>query len=311
MTPESKKRLIWILLAMAMVVIVAVAAAGPLLRVYREYQARESVAEANTLLADNDLEEALEAAREAYVADPDSPDVVRTVAMVYNKLDSRQAEAFWRKCFELTDDNTDLGNWVSAAIKAGEFDSARLGLEKMKHRGLTGSAYHLYLGQVLLHDQDLNGALMEARQALTVDLPDERAHFFFVQLTQLSDDPALRQEGMDYLWGLARQRDRLGLHALRNLANSGLIDNDDRLELIRLLEAHPFATREDRLLCLQLGYEVSDVNAKRNLARAKEFFDLDNPLDLIRLGRWLNRQGRYAQTLEVISADEAFSRKDF
>jgi Tfp pilus assembly protein PilF len=310
MTPESKKRFTWVLVLLALGAVAAGLAAGPLLRAYHQYTARQDVAQARMLLGQRDYEGALEAARRAYGADPLSPDVVRTVAQVYREIDPAKAESFWEKAFELSDDHSDLGNWISTALKAGDYDTARKQLDVMAARGQTDSAYYYYRGRVQLRDQDLTGALVSARQALAQVPADDRAHFFFVQLTQLSDDPALRKEGMDYLWRLARQRDQLGLRSLRNLANFSANTDGDRLQIIRMLEEHPLATREDRLLALRLGYQLSTANAVSNLEKAKRYFDLTNPLDLARLGRWLNQQGRYQQTLDLIPADEAFARKD-
>lgn len=310
MTPESKKRFTWVLVLLALGAVAAGLAAGPLLRAYHQYTARQDVAQSRMLLGQKDYEGALEAARRAYGADPLSPDVVRTVAQVYREIDPAQAESFWEKAFELSGDNSDLGNWVATALMAGDYDTARKQLETMAARGQTDSAYYYYLGRVQLYDQDLTGALVSARKALAQETADERAHFFFVQLTQLSDDPALREEGMAYLWRLARQRDQLGLRSLRNLANFSGNTDGDRLQIIRMLEEHTQATREDRLLALRLSYQLSTANAASNLEKAKRYFDLTNPLDLARLGRWLNQQGRYQQTLELIPADEAFARKD-
>ena len=310
MTPESKKRFIWTIVMVTLGAIAAAMAAGPLMRAYREHAARQDAVQARALLAEKDYEQALNAARRAYVADPENPDVVRTVALIYGEIDPLQAEDFWQKAFELSDDNSDLGNWVSTALEAKDFATARAQLEVMEARGLDDSAYHYYLGQVRLHEQDLNAALQEARKALAQKPADERAHFFFVQLTQLSDDPDLRKEGVDYLWGLARTKDLVGLRSLRNLANFSGNTDADLLEIIRLLDDHPLATREDHLLALRLGYQLSDANAEANLKQAERYFDLSNPLDLAKLGRWLNQQGRYEQTLSVISAEEAFARKD-
>ncbi|MBC2595133.1 hypothetical protein H5P28_12770 [Ruficoccus amylovorans] len=310
MTPESKKRFTWTLAVLALGVVVAALAARPLMRAYREHNARQDVAQARVFLGEKDYEAALEAAHRAYVADPLNPDVVRTVAMIYNDIDPVKAEEFWAEAFELSGDNNDLGNWVSAALKAGDFETAREQLEVMKARGLEDSAWLFYNGQVLLHDQDVNGALVEARKALALKPTDERVHFFFVRLTQLSPDEALRKEGMDYLWRLARQRDTLGLRALRNLAEYTTNTDAERLEIIRLLKEHPQVTREDRLLALRLGYQLPGANAEANLEQAERFFDLSSPLDLVELGRWLNLQGRYEQTLALIPSDMAFARKD-
>ncbi len=310
MTPESKKRFIWLLVLLALGAVAVGVAAGPLMRAYRQYTARQDVTEARTLLGQKDYEGALGSARRAYVSDPQNPDVVRTVAQIYNEVDPAKAEDFWGKTFELSDDDSDLGNWVSSALKAGDYETAQTQLEEMAVRGLTDSAYHYYRGQVLLHEQDLTGALIEARKALAQEPADERAHFFFVQLTQLSNDPDLRKEGMDYLWHLARQYDRLSLRSLRNLANYTENSDTERLEIIRLINEHPMAEREDRLLALRLAYQLSDTNADANLAQAKRYFDLYNPVEMAELGRWLNQQGRYEQTLSVIPAEEAFSRKD-
>ena len=71
----------------------------------------------------------------------------------------------------------------------------------------------LYLGQNQLDEAiELASLLLEQE-----DIPD-KAHLYFVQLSQLSPQPKIRQAGIDHLWDLARRTDGLGISAIKNLA---------------------------------------------------------------------------------------------
>lgn len=310
MTPEAKKRMTWTIAFLVVFFLVVGIAAAPAWRAIKQYQARQQSIQASELLAEEVYEEALEKARAAYVNDPENPDVVRVVAEVYDEVDPKQAPAFWEQAFGLSDENSDLNNWVAAAIKVGDTETAKAQLEKMKDRGQVGSTYHYYRGQVLVSERDLAGALAEAREAIAAENPDERAHFFYVQVSQFFDDPAILNEGIRYLWQLARQRDELGMRALRNLAKYQGNTDEDRLEIIRLVEGHPFAERDDQLIALKLEYQMPDANPQANLASAKRYFNTESLPELAKFGRWLNGQQRYAQTVQVIPMEKALKREE-
>ncbi|MEM9226710.1 MAG: hypothetical protein AAGA45_01975, partial [Verrucomicrobiota bacterium] len=310
MTPEGKKRLYRTMAILAVFFVIFGIAAVPSWKAFKETRARQQVGEARELLLAASYEEALEKARAANNNDPENPDTSRVIAEIYDAVDAPEAAQAWASAFAVSDDDADLRHWASAALKQSDLETVRELITTMEERGLRGSTYHFLRGQVFLRERNLPAALEAARLATAGKYADSRAHLFYVQITQFFDDPVIRLEGMSYLREMARREDEVGLQALRSLANYNENTQAQREQVIRLLRLHPLAEREDQLLALKLEFTLPGSNAVANLAEAKRYFSEENLAELAELGRWLNQQGRFAETMQTVPMEKAMRRRD-
>ncbi|MEM8550354.1 MAG: hypothetical protein AAGF10_06145 [Verrucomicrobiota bacterium] len=310
MTPEGKKRFYRTVAILVLFFVVFGIAAVPSWKAFKETRAREQVGDARQLLVTESYEEALEKARAANNNDPENPDTSRVIAEIYDAVDAPEAAQAWASTFALSDDDADLRQWASAALKQGDLETVGQLISVMEERGLRDSTYHYLRGQLFLRERDLPAALEAARLATAGKFADPRAHLFYVQMTQFFDDPVIRLEGMTYLREIARREDDIGLQALRSLANYEKNTEAQREDVIRLLRLHPFAERQDQLLALKLEYALPGSNAAANLAEAKRYFSAGNLGELTELGRWLNQQGRFTETMQAVPMQKAMRRRD-
>ena len=169
----------------------------------------------------------------------------------------------------------------------------------------------LFLKARLFANQSkIDKAIDVAHKLVSLSTIPEDAHFFYVQLTQLSKQPELREEGLRYLWDLADQQDLLGLSALRNLARASGVFTVDLYEIARRLKSHPQAGRAEDLLRLELLLRLPTTDPDDVLEEAKELFDIEQVGELVELGRWLNTLNLYTKTTRLISQEKALGRQD-
>ncbi len=310
MDPEAKKRFRKPLIILVIIFIVAGVAAVPAWYAYKELETRQAVSKAHNYLVEGDREAAMAEASKAYLNDPEDLEVLRLIAEVYDGVETEHAARFWKQAFEISGERSDLINATRASIASGNIETAEELLKEMEARDIIGTNYHLFRGQVAFAKQDFQGALLAARRAIMTEHPDMRAHQFYVELTQLSRDPDIQQEGIAHLWELSTRRDELGLGALRRLAGSPNLTQKNTEDIIRLIRAHPEVVRDDEMLALQLELKLPGANEELILTRAIQYFNTDSPSEVLELGRWFNQMGQPAHTLEIISEEEAMRRED-
>ncbi len=308
--PQPRK-VKWIVagILFAILVIMAVSA-RPAWRLVKEWRAVNLSKEAMVHLENDSLENAWEKAQSAYALFTENEDVTRTVAEVTMRADPAMAVDFWEETYALSGRRDDLEHLVEAATLGRKFKVADQYMAELLKLDPQDGKILLLEAQLRVAQQDIAGATKAARQALKSQNIPEAAHFLYVQLTQFSDDPTVRQEGIDYLRALSQRDDELGLHALQNLSNYTANTPEELEDVIAKLRNHPRAQHSDQLLALRLEMFLPDANAEENLESAKAIIDLESPEQLIELGRWLNQQRRFGQTLQVISQEQAYSRKD-
>lgn len=301
----------WIIAGICLAILaILLAFAKPAWHYIKEWRAINLAREAMVELENDSLENAWNKAQSAYTLFTDNEEVARAVAEVTMRADPAMAVDYWKETYELSGQRDDLERLVEAATLGRRFSEADQYLEELRQMDPRDGQMLLLEAQLRVGQQDIPAATEAVKQALEADEIPEEAHFLYVQLTQFSTDPEVRQEGIDYLRALGQRNDELGLHALQNLANYSLNTPEELQEVIVQLRNHPLRTRQDQLLALRLEMLLPDANAEENLKAALAIVDLDSPEQLIELGRWLNVQKRFSQTLQVISPEQAKSRND-
>ncbi len=307
-----KKAIIITSLGLCLIGLSGLFLAKPIYREIKEWRARQLSEKARQIFEEDELStEAWESARAAYNLAPQVTEVVRTVARIYSKADPYKALPFWEETINLSDgayeDRLGLGK---AALAVGFLEIAEQQLGYLSQQKVDDPEFLFFKARLFAIQSKIEKAVEVARELVSLSTIPEDAHFFYVQLTQLSKRSELREEGLRYLWELADQQDLLGLSALRNLARASGVLTVDLYEIARRLKSHPQAGRAEDLLRLELLLRLPTTDPDDVLEEAKEYFDTQQVGELVELGRWLNTQKLYAKTTLLISKERALERRD-
>jgi len=194
--------------------------AAPLYRQVKVWRAQRLAETALELLADKEtIMEAWEKAQAAYNLAPADYDAVYALARVLTKGDPSQSLPFWEEVLKLShgaaEDRLEL---VEAALSIKRFPLAEEHLDVLKKEVPMHPEYLYLRSRFHLGQNQLDEAIELASLLLEQEEVPDKAHLYFVQLSQLSPLPQIRQAGIDLLWNLARRTDGLGLSAIKNLA---------------------------------------------------------------------------------------------
>lgn len=300
----------YLLVGVTALFVLAAVSVGPLYKQIKQHRAQSHSAEALELIEKGDFKAATEKAHSAYHLFPESAEVCRVVARLYGESDPNKAVQFWQEAYKISGDLVDLEKVAEFALLGGQLEVANDSLLILENE-LRGNAGILFLrADWFLRNRQVDRALEVASKIVTLPNPPKESHFFFVQVSQFSDDPHMRQQGLDYLRELTLRKDELGLDSLRNLAQFDKNTLAERQEIMQLLREHPLAEPNDQLVALKLQTELPDADVEEIVAEAKSHFDLEDPAQLTELGRWLNRLRLHHETIKLVSIEQAMKRQD-
>ena len=278
-------------------------------KLWRAHQLSETALE----LMDNPetLQQAWEKAYAAYNLYPFDDVVTRTLARVTTLTDPSMALGFWQEASRLSGGSVDdRKGIIETALAINRFDLAQEHLFEMEEELAQDSEYLFLKARFLAQTNSVEKAITVVLQVLQLEDVPEKAHFYYVQLSQTAPYMRERQEGIAYLWELAGRSDQLGLSALRNLTRYPGVGTEETRELVRRLERHPLSEREDRLLQLELKLRLPEIEPRQVVGEAKELFAFEGEGQLTELGRWLNRQKLFEFTIEEVDLNSALQRQD-
>jgi hypothetical protein len=276
-------------------------------KLWRALQLTEASAQA---LRANDLDLAREKAQVALQLWPFDPRVLRQAAIINGLSDPRHAIFLWLGAWKLSHDPADLREVVLAALASNELAFAAEQFTALQTLDPKNPLTWLVQARLDLALYEWPEALAAAQRVLDSGQAPDDAHFVYAQATQLSPDPEIRAKGLEHLRLLSTRSDLLGLRALRVLANYPGNNPVQIEELARLLEQHPLAQRDDKLLALTLRGRLPGANDTALEDSARGLFPANDPDSLVTLGHWLMSQGKYSEVLELIDTKTAFQRKD-
>lgn len=283
--------------------------ARPLYREVKRWRALTLVEEAREAWSEDDYMGAIERIQAAYQLYPKDPVVIRETALLYMRLDPARALPFWEEAVKKAGVLEDYHQWIETALLVGDLESAQVALAQLETVA-PGSIQTRYLkARVLAASTDYASALAIARELIALERAPEGVPLLYVQLTQISPDPAVQQEGVDYLLALSGRQDDLGLEALRVLSRYPKNTEQQWGSIIGGLKHHPSGTRKDRLLGMALEYQKTG-DREALIDGTKALFDLSDAEDQVELGRWLNQNSLYEETVILVDPKLARKRKD-
>ncbi|MEO0794898.1 MAG: hypothetical protein AAFX93_07045 [Verrucomicrobiota bacterium] len=293
------------------VVVLVLAVASPFAwQQFKVYRAESLADTARELMEEGNIEQAWEKARAAYALIPEDPEIARTLAQLRGMADPITAPELWGKIYELTGEEADLMAWYDSAFPFGNAVSLELIVEQMKADFPDSAEINLRLAQWALSQGDEAGGIDLLKKAAAAPEASADIQFAYVQRSQSSEDPAVRQAGIDWLRKMADQEGEIGLRALRVMLRAPGVSDEERRSVAVRLSEHPMAERGDQLTEIMVRQNLDETPIDEVVAEAKKLFALENLEEVVELGRWLNGQNRSADLLEIVDLDTALKRED-
>ncbi len=303
---RRKKRFLWLVIALAGVVLAATAYV--LLEKWRTRQARHMAHEAAALMSEGRLRQAVLHIQSALGMRPDEPVVLRKAAQVLESNDDPQALAFYERLNVLSAANDDDRRQMTlAAVRFGRLDLAGETAARLERSGDPGYA-RLVEAEVLRRRGDTAGALAALASVSADSSAHPRARLLTARL--LAGDAERQAEALAILRELKSREDSLAIEAAAAALETDLVPSDEAAEWAAQLESHPAANDLAFLLAQQtkvaLDPDAREVVVPQIMAR----FVGSTPERKMPALRWLNDHGEFARTLELLPARQAITSTD-
>jgi len=305
LTPPKKR-----LFIVAGLLLVALIGAAPFAWTFAKKQrAEKMLAEAESLVDDENFAQAYERARAA-AALSDDLSIARLVATLSARLEPLKAPPRWLEIYETTNDPEDAYAWFDALYALGDVDNLRMVAQLFAEKYPNSAEALIRRARLARTQENLDQALQLAKRAANTPSAPGEILLAYVQLTQLSDRPGIQLAGIEFLEEMIQRDDKVGLIAARNYLQAPGLTNPEILAAAKRLGNHPLAEREDRLREIVVRRNLGNRPLDELLAEATSLFELNDPAELVELGRWLNQNQRTADLLEIVDVNTATQRRD-
>lgn len=303
-----RQRILMLGLPFALLLVVCVIFGIPRLS---EWRARQFVAEANRLLTEGKLQEALNNATSAVQMQPQLPVARRAYGAVLLAAGVPEALPVLKDLVASPAAmNQDRLQLAEGGLRFGDLALAeQIAINLLQHGSNTPQALYV-LARVRLAQQRPTDAL----QALTECIEaggEPQAVILLARLKLASGTPEGVKSATDLLQPLTSRTDKDGLEALLTLVSSPALRSPDGLEWIKALRAHPEATDEQKLLASTAEIQLNPGSYIAVTRRTIEEFRLGSHEQRAQLARWLNQNREHKAVLEIIGPSEAATRSDF
>lgn len=308
--PRKSRRWLWVVLAVMLV--------SPLLAwfgydFFRSWRAVTLAETAMKLLenepGEQEVHEAWEKSRAAYRIAPENIRVVRAMAKVQSQLAPDQAPGFWKQLVKLSGgEKDDRSGYFESLLRVGDLQEAQEQLKWFEEQRPDKTDTIYLQAMLLLAQQQLLPALEKIEPLLSREDVGKEHHTFFIQATQLSNDPEIRRRGINHLFTLAGGSDEMAHMAAGFLATVQGLSPGEYLQIaehIRRLKSD----RSDLLLAFRAELAAGKDRDEIYLGLL-EIFDRSQARDQLELGRWLNQHRMYDKTLDLIAENQAVRRQD-
>lgn len=305
----SKKLTLW--LAIAAILTVAALSYPAYLQI-RTWRASTMADEAEKMLdAPETLSRAWELAHAANALRPEDLDIARILARVYSAGDPGTAHPMWQKVVDLSggapEDRLEL---VKAYLNAGLWTEFEAEIAAQRRDGLHPGQLDYLEVLAATRRSEFEKALQLATSLVAQDNAPHEADTLFFQLTRLFKEPEVRRAGIDHIWTIAGNEGPRQEEALKTLAQLPDLKISDIDRLIQTIEQLGGNGRERQLLAEELRLRLPKADQSAIYSRARDLFEVDDPTEMVTLGRWLNRNGLHRYTRSTITPERALGHQD-
>lgn len=289
---------------------------GPKLwRGFEKYKARAFCKKAHMALDGGDYQSAWVYGQKAYTLNPTSPEPNRVLGRLYAKIDPEQALFYWKKAVALSQSKADRKVLIELALDTNLLLTALSELQELEQVLPLEGDYFFLKGRYLHAQSRLDEALDCLKEALRQDPKNISYRLFYASLNFEASSPEAIRTALDTLFSLAEEAaedsPQESLQALRLLALRGdFLSKDELQRLIEAFSKAKTASLEDQFLSLHLQYTYGFLDEKQTLTQAKALVSLNTLEEKLTLLRFLNSQGWYDASLEILSLDDSLKSKD-
>ncbi len=275
-------------------------------------RSRRMAAKAAAEILAGNLEEAVKKARTAYQTKPDEPETIRIAAKVQRHAGQPGAAVpMWKQLREAGAMRPeDRRPYTEDLLMSGAIAEAGNEIEALLKEGKPDSA--LYRLAARWAAVEGNGDKARDFAAKAVELEPESAETTLLQamLQLAAGTDALREKGIQAMLDLGKDPSREGLEALRQLGTMRGLPINVAEKVIPLIQQHPQATDQHRILAFNLGLDIHPDERAARLDAALQEYRKAGPAARCSFGMWLNAHGEFERNLALMPIEEAFKRKD-
>lgn len=299
---DPSRRFLWIVVAVAVLLLAALLTARPALRRVRTWRALGLVAEAETARAKDDWDTVGRHVQVVLRLAPREPAVLRLVARYCAHYRAPAGMDYWGYLATTPElSRQDRLEWSAAALELGRESDATTQLAALAKEDESDPELQRLTIRLLLLRQNRPAAVAVAREAVRRNPRSAGPKLALGGLLLEEPDPAKRGEGRDILWRLAQTRGPEQIEALRLYAGSPELSPEEIRQVLAQI-----GRMNDQSLGKQLA--LSDLRWRLDDARHHEIVksvqtlaqEAQRPEDWARVAEWFCVHGEFAAALTVV-----------
>jgi hypothetical protein len=317
---RKRRRIVVLVVLLVLVLITGFFGGHPAMNAIKAWQARRHAQRAFTLINKEQWIDARGEAVAAYQLRPTEPQALRAVARFLSRTHQPEALEFWKQLASKTPlTRQDVRDEAMIAIIAGDTSRADASVRELMSSHAEPADW--LLAAQLSVQKNLYEEAKSFLEKIVADPRTTASEQFRATLLQLAlagNNQAERANALTRLKKLADAKTATSVDALVVLAQNALSTSTDSSDsarhkagdLARVLENHPLAKAQHKLLAFDLRVRANPTQREQLIARAIADWKDAAPADLVALAAWLNGKGEYRREIDTIPLEKALQSRD-
>lgn len=276
----------------------------------KDWRARQFATRADSFRLEGKLQEAFSNASSAMQMRPTLPESQRALAAVLFAAGKAEGIPVLQQLVDAgTATPQDRLHLAEAGLNFGDLTLAERETTWLLAQNEKSSAALYILARIRLAQDHPADAALILQKSLDAG-GDSNATLLLAHLKLAANTPETTADAIALLRPLITQNNAAGITALLTLLNSPTIELAEAATWIEMARAHPLVNDEQKLALANAEIRLNPSSAPETFRRTIEEFRKGTPTQRVLLGRWLNQNHKFADTLHVISAAESLSNRD-
>lgn len=299
---DPSRRFLWIVVAVAVVLLTTLLTARPALRRVRTWRAQGLVAEAEAARAKGDWDAVGRQVQVVLRLAPREPAVLRLVARYCAHHRAPAGMDYWGYLATTPAfTRQDRLEWAAAALELGRESDATAQLAALAKENDSDPEVQRLTIRLLLLRQNRPAALAVAREAVRRNPQSTGPRLALGGLLLEETDAARRAEGREILWRLAQANGPEQIEALRLYAASPELSAEDIRRVLTQIGRMSDRSLGKQLALSDLRWRIDPANhseivkSVQNLAQESQ-----RPEELSRIAEWLCVHGEFEAALTIV-----------
>jgi hypothetical protein len=317
---RKRRRIVVLVVLLVLVLITGFFGGHPAMNAIKAWQARRHAQRAFTLINKEQWIDARGEAVAAYQLRPTEPQALRAVARFLSRTHQPEALEFWKQLASKTPlTRQDVRDEAMIAIIAGDTSRADASVRELMSSHAEPADW--LLAAQLSVQKNLYEEAKSFLEKIVADPRTTASEQFRATLLQLAlagNNQAERANALTRLKKLADAKTATSVDALVVLAQNALSTSTDSSDsarheagdLARVLENHPLAKAQHKLLAFDLRVRANPTQREQLIARAIADWKDAAAADLVALAAWLNGKGEYRREIDTIPLEKALQSRD-